>query len=224
MRFGVTITRSCFLNRYPALRGYALVAPIEHKRFLINDLDIDEYIAVQRLVYRVGRAVSAVVPTERLYVLSLGSNQGNDHIHWHVAPLPPGTPYSEQQYHSLMLETSGYITMSDEEHASLGHPQRSRHDLAPAPHAGAVAAPSDGASSRSPLRRGVDPPAAHSSPRSTSLSCRAKSSKSLPFRVISGRPWRTQQAATHVSFCGRGRPRRRALAARRAQLLAISSS
>ncbi len=113
-----------FLNRYPTLRGYTLVAPIEHERSLINDLDIDEYLAVQRLVYRVGRAVSAVVPTERLYVLSLGSNQGNDHIHWHVAPLPPGTPYSEQQYHSLMFEASGHIAMPEEEHASLAAKMR----------------------------------------------------------------------------------------------------
>lgn len=108
-----------FLNRYPTLRGYILVAPIEHKRSLTEDLVIDEYLALQRLVYRVGRAVSVVVPTERLYVLSLGSHQGNDHIHWHVAPLPPGTPYPEQQYHSLMIEKSGYIDMSALDRAAL---------------------------------------------------------------------------------------------------------
>jgi diadenosine tetraphosphate (Ap4A) HIT family hydrolase len=36
-------------------------------------------------------------PTERRYVLSLGSQQGNRHVHWHVVPLPPGVPYHEQQ-------------------------------------------------------------------------------------------------------------------------------
>jgi diadenosine tetraphosphate (Ap4A) HIT family hydrolase len=117
-------TAIVFLNRYPTLRGYTLVAPLGHKRSLIDDLDIDEFLAMQRLVYRVGRAVSSVVPTERLYVLSLGSNQGNDHIHWHVAPLPPGTPYSDQHYHSLMVETSGYIAMSEQEHASLAAEMR----------------------------------------------------------------------------------------------------
>lgn len=121
-----------FLNRYPTLHGYVLVAPLQHKRSLIEDLDIDEYLELQSLVYRVGRAVSAVVPTERLYVLSLGSDQGNDHVHWHVAPLPPGTPYSEQQYHSLMVETSGYIAMSEQEHAALAAEVRAALTDAPA--------------------------------------------------------------------------------------------
>jgi hypothetical protein len=29
--------------------------------------------------------------------MSLGSQQGNRHVHWHVAPLPPGVPYEYQQ-------------------------------------------------------------------------------------------------------------------------------
>jgi len=36
--------------------------------------------------------------------MSLGSRQGNAHLHWHVAPLPPGVPYERQQYHALMSE------------------------------------------------------------------------------------------------------------------------
>jgi diadenosine tetraphosphate (Ap4A) HIT family hydrolase len=112
-------TAIAFLNRYPTLLGYALVAPIEHRRSLVDDLDLEEYLGLQGLVYRVGKAISSVVPTERLYVLSLGSNQGNDHIHWHVAPLPRGTPYREQQFHSLMLETAGYLAVSEAEHAAL---------------------------------------------------------------------------------------------------------
>ncbi len=32
-----------------------------------------------------------------MYVFTFGSNQGNSHLHWHVVPLPPGTPYDEQQ-------------------------------------------------------------------------------------------------------------------------------
>ena len=46
-----------------------------------------------------------VVPTERLYLLALGSRQGNAHVHWHVAPLPPGVPYEKQQYAALMHDT-----------------------------------------------------------------------------------------------------------------------
>jgi diadenosine tetraphosphate (Ap4A) HIT family hydrolase len=38
------------------------------------------------------------VPTERLYVFSFGSNQGVAHVHWHLAPLPPGVPFEQQQF------------------------------------------------------------------------------------------------------------------------------
>ena len=39
---------------------------------------------------------SEAAPTERLYLLSLGSHQGNAHVHWHIAPLPPGVPYAKR--------------------------------------------------------------------------------------------------------------------------------
>jgi len=45
---------------------------------------------------------AAVVPTERMYSLSLGSRQGNAHLHWHIAPAAPGVPYDQQQYHALI--------------------------------------------------------------------------------------------------------------------------
>jgi hypothetical protein len=32
-----------------------------------------------------------------LCVFTFGSNQGNAHVHWRIAPLPPGTPYEDQQ-------------------------------------------------------------------------------------------------------------------------------
>lgn len=108
-----------FLNRFPTVRGYALVAPLTHECSIVDDLDVDAYLSLQRLVHRVARAISAVVPTERMYVLSLGSNEGNAHVHWHVAPLPPGTPYAEQQFAALMIERTGYLEMSEQEHAEL---------------------------------------------------------------------------------------------------------
>ena len=76
---------------------------------LVADFDEVAYLRLQSLVYRVGRAVSSVLPTERLYVLSLGSKQGNAHVHWHVAPLPPGVPYEKQQFRALMQEEDGYF-------------------------------------------------------------------------------------------------------------------
>jgi diadenosine tetraphosphate (Ap4A) HIT family hydrolase len=93
-----------FLNRYPTLLGYTLVAPKRHVEHLAADLDLEQYLRLQAVVYRVAQAVSAVVPTERIYVMSLGSQQGNAHLHWHVAPLPPGVAYQQQQFHAVMAE------------------------------------------------------------------------------------------------------------------------
>jgi hypothetical protein len=62
-----------------------------------GDFTMEEYIAVHRLVYRVSEAVREEVGAERMYIFTYGSNQGNSHVHWHVVPLPPGTPYEDQQ-------------------------------------------------------------------------------------------------------------------------------
>ncbi|MFD7510735.1 hypothetical protein ACFV5N_15610 [Streptomyces sp. NPDC059853] len=64
-------------------------------------------------------AVEAVFRPERTYLLSLGSAQGNAHLHWHVAGLPPGTPYRQQQFHALMTE-NGVLPVTREETAALG--------------------------------------------------------------------------------------------------------
>ena len=90
-----------FLNAYPPLYGYILVAPRQHKEHVIGDFTLAEYLRLQEVVHRVGEAIREVVPTERLYVLSLGSQQGNRHVHWHLAPLPPGVPFEEQQLAAL---------------------------------------------------------------------------------------------------------------------------
>jgi diadenosine tetraphosphate (Ap4A) HIT family hydrolase len=110
-----------FLNRYPTLRGYALVAPKEHRTAVTADFDEHEYLELQRVVYRVGEAIRTAVPTERLYVLSLGSNDGNAHVHWHLAPLPPGVPYEQQQLAALHWGDHGerVIELSEREQAEL---------------------------------------------------------------------------------------------------------
>ncbi|MFC4020031.1 hypothetical protein ACFOW4_19090 [Micromonospora sp. GCM10011542] len=51
----------------------------------------------------------------RVHLLSLG----NAHVNWHVAPLPPGVPYPEQQYHALMAE-NGIVAQTPEQVADLG--------------------------------------------------------------------------------------------------------
>ena len=85
----------------------------------------EEYLALQRVVHRVAGAVAAVVPVERMYCLSLGSQQGNAHLHWHVAPLPPGVPYDRQQYYALMAE-NGVLDVDDRSQTDLARAIRSR--------------------------------------------------------------------------------------------------
>lgn len=108
-----------FLGRYPTLRGQALVVPRRHVTDVVRDLTTAEYLALQSAVHTVARAINQVVPTERTYLLSLGSMQGNAHVHWQVAPLPPGTPYEQQQYHALMAE-HGILPQAPDEVARLG--------------------------------------------------------------------------------------------------------
>ena len=107
-----------FLNKYPTLYGYTLVAPREHREQATSDFTIDAYLALQRIVYRVAEALRQVVPTERVYILTLGSQQGNRHVHWHIAPLPPGVPYEQQQVEALRMD-KGVLKLSDQEMTSL---------------------------------------------------------------------------------------------------------
>ncbi|GAB4581257.1 MAG: hypothetical protein Fur0022_40040 [Anaerolineales bacterium] len=93
-----------FLNKYPTLYGYALVAPIQHKEQVTGDFSLEEYLELQQAVYRVAEAVRKAFAPERVYILSLGSQQGNRHVHWHIAPLPPGVPFKEQQLAALSIE------------------------------------------------------------------------------------------------------------------------
>jgi histidine triad (HIT) family protein len=53
-----------------------------------------------------------------MYSFSLGSKQGNAHLHWHIAPLPPGVPYEEQQLKALMSE-NGVLDMTPESQTDL---------------------------------------------------------------------------------------------------------
>jgi diadenosine tetraphosphate (Ap4A) HIT family hydrolase len=108
-----------FFNRWPTQYGYTLVAPKEHREQATGDFTVDEYLALQRIVYGVAEAVRAEVGAQRMYVMSLGSNGGNAHVHWHVVPLPPGTPYDEQQFAAVMLETAGALGIPEGKNAAL---------------------------------------------------------------------------------------------------------
>jgi diadenosine tetraphosphate (Ap4A) HIT family hydrolase len=107
-----------FLSQPPLQRGYSLVAPVVHREGVVSDFDLTDYLAVQTIVHRLGRALTEVTPTERLYVMSLGSQQGNAHVHWHVVPLPPGVPYQDQQFGAVSLDR-GHLDISQDEQAEL---------------------------------------------------------------------------------------------------------
>jgi diadenosine tetraphosphate (Ap4A) HIT family hydrolase len=106
-----------FLNRYPPLYGYVLVAPREHREQVTGDFSEGEYLALQRVVHRVGEAIRRAVPTERLYICSLGSQQGNRHVHWHLAPLPPDVPFEDQQL--AALDRPDVLDLTDQEFCDL---------------------------------------------------------------------------------------------------------
>jgi diadenosine tetraphosphate (Ap4A) HIT family hydrolase len=107
-----------FLSKYPTLRGYALICPKTHVEDLAEDISSAAYLALQARVHKLARALKQVFDAERIYVLSLGSRQGNSHLHFHVAPLPRGVPYEQQQYHALMAE-HGVLCIAEEEMAAM---------------------------------------------------------------------------------------------------------
>ncbi|WP_246268915.1 HIT family protein [Nonomuraea typhae] len=71
-------THIAFLARFASLPGYVLVAPKVHVEHVVRDLDEEQFVAVMRVVRRVALALEASVPCERTYLLSLGSQQGNE--------------------------------------------------------------------------------------------------------------------------------------------------
>lgn len=115
-----------FLNKFPTLYGYVLVAPIAHREHVTGDFTMEEYLSLQRAIYWVAEAVRRTVETERVYILSLGSQQGNRHVHWHIAPLPHGVPFKEQQLEALR-SNNGILDLSDGKMAELA--MRLRQEL-----------------------------------------------------------------------------------------------
>jgi hypothetical protein len=57
----------------------------------------------------------------------LGSQQGNRHVHWHIAPLPYGVPFHQQQLEALGVE-HGFLDIPESERAALA--KRIRQNMA----------------------------------------------------------------------------------------------
>jgi ATP adenylyltransferase len=114
------------LDKYPIFFGHTLVAPREHRVHVTGDFGLDAYLSLQNAFYHVAEALRQEVEHERMYILVLGSNQGNAHVHWHLVPLPPGVPYEEQQLKALRRSELGVLKVSEAEMSSLAVRIRSR--------------------------------------------------------------------------------------------------
>ncbi|WP_189314507.1 HIT family protein [Streptomyces brasiliensis] len=122
-----------FLDKWPTVPGKVLVAPKAHVEHVVRDLDEAAYAGLMLVVRQVALAVEAVLDVERTYLYSLGSLQGNAHLHWHIAGLPPGVPYAQQQLHALMTE-HGVLSVSPQEAADLATRLREAMNTGKAPH------------------------------------------------------------------------------------------
>lgn len=107
-----------FLDKWPTVPGKVLVAPKAHIEHVVRDLDQAAYIRLMLFVRAIALAVEDVCASERTYLYSLGSQQGNAHLHWHIAGLPSGVPYPEQQFHALMTE-NGVLSLPPDEAAEM---------------------------------------------------------------------------------------------------------
>jgi diadenosine tetraphosphate (Ap4A) HIT family hydrolase len=107
------------LDRFPTVYGYTLVAPVAHREQVTGDFSLQEYLKLQRVVHAVAEAIRLALSPERVYVLSLGSQQANAHVHWHVVPCPPGVPLEEQQGALIDKEKRGVLRLDDEEGQAL---------------------------------------------------------------------------------------------------------
>ncbi|MGW0333229.1 HIT family protein [Streptomyces sp. NPDC003011] len=105
-----------FLDRWPTVAGKVLVAPKRHVEHAVRDLDEEDYGRLMLVVREVALSVEDVVAAERTYLYSLGSQQGNAHLHWHIAALPSGVPYERQQFHALMTE-NGVLAVEQQDAA-----------------------------------------------------------------------------------------------------------
>ena len=108
-----------FLNRFPTVYGYVLVAPAAHREHVTGDFTLHQFLSLQRIVHAVAEAVRLALKPERVYVLSLGSQKANAHVHWHVVPCPPGIPLEEQQLALIDAEQRGILQLDAGEGEAL---------------------------------------------------------------------------------------------------------
>jgi diadenosine tetraphosphate (Ap4A) HIT family hydrolase len=76
-------------------------------------MSADEWLHLQSIVQRIAQAVSESTQAVRMYIASLGSPERNAHLHIHVCPCPPDTPFHQQQFEAMQI-TNGQFLQLDE--------------------------------------------------------------------------------------------------------------
>ncbi len=115
-----------FLNQFPTQEGYTIVCPKRHVERFETDLSLEEWLHLQTVVQQVARAVSESTNAIRMYIASLGSPERNAHLHIHICPCPPGTPFDQQQGEAMRMKDGRYLELSDERTAEIAQAIRER--------------------------------------------------------------------------------------------------
>lgn len=103
-----------FLNQFPTKEGYTIICPKRHVERFETDLSSDEWLHLLGVVQRISRAISQATGAIRMYLASLGSPERNPHLHLHVCPCPPGTPFDQQQFAAMEWKNGQYLKLTDE--------------------------------------------------------------------------------------------------------------
>ena len=106
------------LDPAPMVYGQVLVAPAAHREQVSGDFTLHQFLALQRVVHALAEAVRLALRPERIYVLSLGSQQAEAHVQWQIVPCPPGLPV-EQQQRALFDGQQGSLRLNEEEERAL---------------------------------------------------------------------------------------------------------
>jgi len=115
-----------FLSAFPTHLGQTLVCPKQHVEQVAKELNQEEYLNLQKIIFKVSKAIQAVLKPERLYIASFGSQQMNKHVHFHIVPLPKGIPIDKQQMAAMMFEEVGLLELTNDEWQSLANKIRSQ--------------------------------------------------------------------------------------------------
>ncbi len=108
-----------FLSSLATVYGSTVVAPVPHRERVTGDFTLHEYLALQRLIHAVAEAVRQALKPERVYILSLGSQQTDSHVQWHIVPCPPGMPLEQQQLSLINASEQGILELTRAEGIAL---------------------------------------------------------------------------------------------------------